>query len=181
MLGSEYPESIDSFTAGTSPFLAATVVNQLASILENTERAMGQDLGLLSDLGNSTDDTFAKQFKKLLQVDFGVAAYTIGSGTQIAAPSGSPPPYGTREITVSFNTYGGSTVFDDANKIRVFVTEAGGNLQSQTQGIAGGRRRDVGNVVDGSVTTSQFKYRNNSGTTAAQIGTVLWLAVQWGE
>ena len=180
MLGSEYPESIDSYTAGDSPFLAATVFNQLAALLENTQRAMGQDLGLLFDIGNTTDDTFAKQFKKLLRVDFGVATYTSGSGTQIAAPAGNPP-YGTREITIPFTTYSGSTVFDDAAKIRVFVSEAGGNLESQTQGVFGGRRRDVGNVVDGSITTSQFKYRNNSGTAASQIGNILWLAVQWEE
>ena len=185
MLGSEYPEANDAYTAGSSPYLAAAVFNQIASILENTQRAMGQDLGILSDIGNTTDDTFAKQFKKLLRVDFGVATYTLGSGTEIAAPAGANPPYGTREITVTFNTYGGASVFDDPDKIRVFVTEGGGNLQSQTQGVFGGRRRDVGNVVDGSITTSQFKYRNNSGTTsypyAAQIGSVLWLAVQWED
>lgn len=173
MLGSEYPDAIDTYTAGDHPFVAATVFNQLAALLEGTQRAMGQGLGDLNDLGNSTDDTFAKQFKKLLRVDFGVEAYTVGSGTLITSSN-----QGTQELTVTFNTYGGSTVFDDANKMRVFVVEAGGNINSETAGVIGGVRRDSGNVVLGSVTTSQFKWRHDR---TYGIGTIMWLAVQWDD
>lgn len=173
MLGSKFPESLDSYTAGDHPYVAASVFAQLAAIMESTQRVMGQGLGKIYDLSNFTDDTFAKQITRLWRVDFGVEAYTSSSGTLITASN-----QGTRELTVSFNTYSGSTVFDNATKIRVFVMEAGGNINSQTMGVYGGTRRDSGNVVEGSITTSQFKWRHDQ-TTA--IGQILWLAVQWGE
>ena len=173
MLGSEYPESIDSYTAGASPFVASTVFNQLSTIMETTQRAMGQDLGNLNDISNFVDDTFAKQFKKLLRVDFGEEAYVATSGASVTGAN-----QGSRELTVNFNTYGGSTVFNDGSKIRVFVMEQGGNLNSQTVDILGGRRRDSGNVVEGSVSMTGFRWRHD---VTNFIGTILWLAVQWEE
>lgn len=173
MLGSEYPENQDSYTAGESPYLAAEVFNQLITILESTQRAMGQGLGDLTDLGNSTDDTFLKQFKKLFRVDFGVETFTSASGSSISTAN-----QGTRELSVTFNTYGGSTVFSDATKIRVFVTENGGNVNSQTVDQFGGQGRDSGNVVDGTITTSGFDWRHDQ---TNYIGNIMWLAVQWED
>ena len=139
----------------------------------------GMGLGDLSDMGNTTDDTFAKQFKKLLRVDFGTETFNIGSGTRIVANSGNGGSnQGTRELTVNFNTYGGSSVFSDASKIRIFVTEQGGSINSQTVPVTAGNRRDSGNVVDGSVTTSLFKWRHDE---TNYIGSIMWLAIQWEE
>ena len=174
-IGSKFPQSADSYTAGSSPYLASSVFAQLAMLVENTQRVVGQGCGSLSDLGNTTDDTFAKQFKKLLRVDFGRETYNSGSGTQIVSASTNQ---GTRELTVSFNTYGGSTVFSDASKIRVFVTEEGGCINSETVPAVNGSRKDSGNVVDGSITTAQFKWRHDE---TSAIGNIMWLAVQWEE
>ena len=174
MLGSKYPDATDSFTAPDPAPLAASVFGQVMAIVEATQRAAGQGLGSLADLNNTTDDTFGKQFKRLLRVDFGVEIFLSTSGTSITTSN-----QGTRELTVAFNTYGGSTVFDDASEIRVFVVEAGGNVNSETvPPLTGGNRRDSGNVVDGSVTTTQFKWRHDQ---TNYIGTIMWLAVQWAE
>ena len=173
MLGSKFPEALDTYTAGDRPYVASAVFNQVAAIMENTQRSMGQDLGILNDLGNTTDNTYAKQFKKLCRVDFGVEIFTASSGTLITNSN-----QGTRKITVSFNTYGGSTVFDNANKIRVFVIEQGGNINSKTNPVWSGNRRDSGNVVDGTISTTAFVWRHD---VTSYIGTVLWLAVQWDE
>jgi hypothetical protein len=173
MLGSEYPDAIDAFTAPNQAPLAAAIFGQVMAILENTQRAGGQGLGDLAAIGNTTDATFGAQFKRLLRVDFGVETYTIASGTSITSSN-----QGTRELTVSFNTYGGSTVFNTAANIRVFVTEAGGQVNAKTLPQINGNRKDTGNIVDGSVTTSQFKWRHDE-TNA--IGTIMWLAVEWAE
>ena len=174
MLGSKYPESIDSYTAGDNPFLAAVVFNQVAALCENTQRSMGQDLGDLSESYNFTDDTFAKQFKKLLRVEFGTETYNIGSGT-----SKSTSNQGTRELAVTFPNYSLSgTVFSDASKMSVFVMEAGGNVNSQTTPSIGSRLRDSGNIVEGSVTTTGFSWRHDE---TNYIGSIMWLAVEWGE
>ena len=176
MLGSKYPDAIDSHSlpSGES-YVASEVFNQISDIIEATQRALGQGLGDLGALNNTTDDTVAKIWSRLFKVDSGVTSYNIGSGTSITTSN-----QGTREITVSFSTYSGSTVFDDASKIRVFVVEAGGNINSHTNNdtLINPAKRDIGNVVDGSITTSQFKWRHDS---TNYIGQVVWLAVQWDD
>ena len=177
MLGSEYPDSLDTFTLPTGEtYLASEMMNQLAEMLENTQRAFGQGLGDMSSIGNTADDTVAKAWKRMFRVDWGSEAYTSGSGTLITAQNlvASPPIYGTRELTISFNTYGGYSVFSDASKIRIFVMEQGGNIRSQTSYTWG--FMDTGNVVDGSITTGQFKWQHDQ---TSYIGNILWLAVQW--
>ena len=173
MLGSKYPDTVDSYTVPSQAPLAAALFAQVMSMVENTQRAGGQGLGDLAAIGNTTDTTFAEQFKRLLRVDFGVETYTSSSGSSITSSN-----QGTRELTISFNTYGGSTVFDTAANIRIFVTEAGGQVNAKTYPQVTGNRKDSGNIVDGSVTTSQFKWRHDQ-TNA--IGTIMWLAVEWAE
>ena len=169
MLGSEFPKALDTYTVGSSPYLASAVINQVAEIVENTERVMGQSLGDLSDLGNTAEDTFAKQWKNLLRVDCGTFAFNTGVGTLITASN-----QGTREVTVTFNTYGGASVFDTAADIVVFVVEAGSQNNMYTTNVITGQRRDTGNVVDGQTTTAQFKYRHDNRI----MGTFLYLAIQ---
>jgi len=174
MLGSEFPKALDTYTVGSSPYLASAVINQVAEIVENTERVMGQSLGDLSDLGNTVEDTFAKQWKNLLRVDCGIFAFNTGVGTQIVAAHSSGFPGGTREVTVTFNTYGGASVFDTAADIVVFVVEAGSQNNMYTTNVITGQRRDTGNVVDGQTTTAQFKYRHDDRI----LGNCLYLAIQ---
>jgi hypothetical protein len=173
MLGSEYPQNVDTYAVPGQPPLAASMFAQVMSIIENTQRSAGQGLGDLTAIGNLTDTTFGSQFKRLLRVDFGIETFISTSGTLITAAN-----QGTVKINVSFNTYGGSTVFDTAADIRVFVTEAGGQVNAKTQPQINGNRKDSGDIVDGSVTTSGFSWRHDQ-TNA--IGSVLWLAVQWAE
>ena len=169
MLGSEFPKTLDTYTVGASPYLASAVLNQEADIVENTERVMGQSLGDLSDLGNTVDNLFGKQWKSLLRVDCGTFAFNTGVGTLITASN-----QGTREVTVTFNTYGGSSVFDTASDIVIFVMEAGQQLNMYTTNLISGQRRDTGNVVDGQTTTSQFKYRHDNRI----MGNFLYLAIE---
>jgi len=174
MIGSKYPDNLDSFAIGDEPKVAATVFNQVAAIVEATQRGLGQGIGDLSNIGNTTDDTFAKQITRLWRVEVGTAVFTSASGSSITASN-----QGTRELTVTFPTYGGSTVFSNAAKMAVFVFERGGNINSRTiPNVLGGNKRDSGNIVDGSVTTSQFKWRHDQTNF---IGNITWIAVQWAE
>tara|TARA_R110001599_G_C11915996_1_gene627977 strand:+ start:35 stop:589 length:555 start_codon:yes stop_codon:yes gene_type:complete len=184
MLGSKYPDELDAFALPTGEtYLASEMFNQLAEMLENTERAFGQGLGDQTSIGNADLNTVAKFWKAKFRMDFGEFVFTSGSGTLITAQNltAVPPIYGTREMTVLFNTHGGSTVFSDASKIRVFVVEQGGSIRSQTANLAGSVTRgfiDTGNVVDGSISTTQFKWQHDQTNF---IGKCLWLAVQWEQ
>jgi len=174
MIGSKYPDNLDSFAIGDEPKVAATVFNQVAAIVEATQRGLGQGIGDLSNIGNTTDDTFAKQITRLWRVEVGTATYVSGSGTTITFGG-----QGTQQIDVTFPTYGGSTVFTDPAKMAVFVFEQGGNINSRTiPNVLGGNKRDSGNIVDGFVTTSGFKWRHD---VTNFIGNITWIAVQWAE
>jgi|TARA_A100001201_G_scaffold137349_1_gene127167 hypothetical protein len=173
MLGSKYPDGTDAFSVATGEkFLASEIFNQISEIVENTQRALGQGLADFSAIGTNSDrpneDTFAEAWLRIFRIDYGRTS--ILSGTSITTSN-----QGTFEHTITFNTYGGSSVFSDASKIRVFVMEEGGNTNSKTLGHTG--LKDCGNVVDGSITTAQFKYRHNN--PASTIGHVQWIAVQW--
>tara|TARA_R110000803_G_scaffold29223_3_gene66898 strand:+ start:439 stop:993 length:555 start_codon:yes stop_codon:yes gene_type:complete len=184
MLGSKYPDELDAFALPTGEtYLASEMLNQLAEMLENTERAFGQGLGDQTSIGNPDLDTVAKFWKARFRMDFGSFDYTASTGQLITAQNltAIPPIYGTREKIVVFNTYGGYSIFDDASKIRVFVVEQGGSIRSQTANLAGSTTRgwiDSGNVVDGSISQTRFKWQHDQTNF---IGKCLWLAVQWEQ
>lgn len=173
MLGSEYPDTVDSFTMPNQGFLASATFAQVMAIVEATQRAGGQGLGDLTDIGNLTDNTFLMQMKRMLRVDFGEETFNTGVGTLIASAN-----QGTRKIQVSFNTYGGSTVFSNASKIRIFVTEAGSQINAKTIPLVLGNRKDSGDIVETSISTTGFSWRHDN---TDRIGTITWLAIQWGE